>query len=109
MCADFAIETGELAVSNAPIKKIIFDGTTIYDIIMQAYTKASRQTGALYICRMAGTKLSVEVKGNEVQNFVLAEEYNITNTVYQETIENMVNTVKIYDDTGKQVGEVKND
>ncbi len=109
VCADFAIETGELAVSNAPIKKIIFDGTTIYDIIMQAYTKASRQTGALYICRMAGTKLSVEVKGNEVQNFVLAEEYNITNTVYQETIENMVNTVKIYDDTGKQVGEVKND
>ena len=96
-------------MSNAPIKKIIFDGTTIYDIIMQAYTKASRQTGALYICRMAGTKLSVEVKGNEVQNFVLAEEYNITNTVYQETIENMVNTVKIYDDTGKQVGEVKND
>ena len=39
----------------------------------------------------------------------MAEEYNITNTVYQETIENMVNTVKIYDDTGKQVGEVKND
>lgn len=109
VCADFEIETGELAVSNVPIKKMIFDGNTVYDIIMQAYTKASRQTGILYICRMAGTKLSVEVKGNEVQNFVLAEEYNITNATYQETIENMVNTVKIYDDTGKQIGEVKND
>lgn len=109
VCADFEIETGEIAASKAPIKKMIVDGSTIYDIIMQAYTKASRQTGELYICRMTGSKLSVEVKGTEVQNFVLAEEYNITNSTYQETIENMVNVVKIYDDTGKQIGEVKND
>ena len=109
MCADFEIETGEIAASKAPIKKMIVDGSTIYDIIMQAYTKASRQTGELYICRMNGSKLSVEIKGTEVQNFVLAEEYNITNSTYQETIENMVNVVKIYDDTGKQIGEVKNE
>ena len=109
VCADFEIETGDIVASKAPIKKMIVDGSTIYDTIMQAYTKASRQTGELYICRMNGTKLSVEVKGTEVQNFVLAEEYNITNTTYQETIENMVNVVKIYDDTGKQIGEVKND
>lgn len=109
VCADFEIETGEIAESKAPIKKMIVDGSTIYDTIMQAYTKASRQTGELYICRMTEAKLSVEVKGTEVQNFVLAEEYNITDISYQETIENMVNVVKIYDDTGKQVGEVKND
>lgn len=109
VCADFEIETGEIAASKAPIKKLIVDGSTIYDIIMQAYTKASRQTGDLYICRMNGSVLSVEIKGTMVQNFVLAEEYNITNVSYQETIENMVNVVKIFDDTGKQIGEVKND
>lgn len=109
VCADFEIETGEIAASKAPIKKMIVDGSTIYDIIMQAYTKASRQTGDLYICRMIGSRLSVEIKGTEVQNFVLAEEYNITNSTYQETIENMVNVVKIYDDVGKQIGEVKQD
>lgn len=109
VCADFAIETGEIAKSKAPIKKLIIDGSTIYDIIMQAYTKASRQNGELYICRMNGSKLSVEVKGTEIESFVLAEEYNITNSTYQETIENMVNVVKIYDDTGKQIGEVKQD
>lgn len=109
VCADFEIEIGEIAESKVPIKKMIVDGSTIYDTIMQAYTKASRQTGELYICRMNEAKLSVEVKGTEVQNFVLAEEYNITDISYQETIENMVNVVKIYDDTGKQVGEVKND
>lgn len=109
VCADFEIETGEIAASKAPIKKLIIDGSTIYDIIMQAYTKASRQTGELYICRMIGSKLSVEVKGTEIQTLVLADEYNIINSTYQETIENMVNIVKIYDDTGRQIGEVKQD
>lgn len=109
VCTDFEIETGEVAASKAPIKKLIAEGGTIYDIIMEAYTKASRQTGELYICRMNGPKLSVEVKGTIVQNYVLAEGYNITNTAYQETIENMVNMVKIYDDTGSQIGEEKND
>lgn len=109
VCADFEIETGEIAESRAPIKKLIVDGTTIYDIIMQAYTKASRQTGELYICRMNGTKLSVEIKGTKVQNFVLEEGCNITNTSFSETIENMVNIVKIFNDAGRQIGEVKND
>ena len=109
VCADFVIETGMIAESRAPIKKMIVENETIYDIIMRAYTKASRQTGELYICRMDGPKLSVEVKGTVVQNFVLAEEYNITDISYRETIENMVNVVKIYDDNGKQAGEVKND
>lgn len=109
VCADFAIETGDIAASKAPIKKLIIDGSTIYDIIMQAYTKASKQTGNLYICRMTGSKLSVEVKGTELESFILAEEYNITNSTYQETIENMVNVIKIYNEKGKQIGEVKQD
>lgn len=39
---------------------------------------------------------------------MLADEYNITNTKYEETIDSMVNVVKIYDENKKQVGEVKN-
>lgn len=109
VCADMEIETETIAETKATIKKMIIDGDTFYDIIMKAYTKAAEQTGKNYICRMNGSKLSVEVKGTIVKNFVLAEEYNITNAEYEETIENMVNIVKIYDDTGAQVGEVKND
>lgn len=109
VCADMGIGTGSIAETKAPIKKMIIDGDTFYDIIMKAYTKAAEQTGEKYICRMNGSKLSVEVKGTVVKNFVLAEEYNITNAEYEETIENMVNVVKIYDEKGAQVGEVKND
>lgn len=109
VCADMEIGTGSIAETKAPIKKMIIDGETFYDIIMKAYTKAAEQTGEKYICRMNGSKLSVEVKGTVVKNFVLAEEYNITNAEYEETIENMINVVKIYDEKGAQVGEVKND
>jgi len=107
VCADLKIKIGSLVKTKAPIKKMILDGDTFYDIIMKAYTKAAKQTGKKYICRMNGSKLSVEVKGKKVKNFVLAEECNITNTEYEETMENMVNAVKIYDEKGKQVGEVK--
>lgn len=88
---------------------MIIDGSSIYDIIMMAYTKAAKQTGEKYICRMNGTKLTVEKKGIVVQNFTLAEEYNLTNTRYEESIESMVNLVKIYDENEKQIGEVKNE
>lgn len=107
VCADLKIKTGNIAATKAAIKKMIINGDTFYDIIMKAYTKAAKQTGKKYICRMNGAKLSVKVKGIKVKKFVLAEEYNITNAEYEETIENMVNVVKIYDEAGGQVGEVK--
>lgn len=109
VCADVGIKTEGIVETRATIKKMIIDGDTFYDIIMKAYTKAAKQTGKKYICRMNGSKLSVEEKGKRVKNFVLAEEYNITNAEYEETIENMVNVVKIYDEKGTQVGEVKKD
>lgn len=109
VCADLKIKTKGLAATKKTIKKMIVDGDTFYDIIMKAYTKASKQTGKKYICRMDGAKLSVEVKGKKVKKFMLAEGYNITNAEYEETVENMVNVVKIYDEKGTQVGQVKKD
>ncbi len=109
ICADLEIKTGSIVETKATIKKMIIDGDTFYDIIMKSYTKAAKQTGKKYICRMDGPKLSVEVKGTKVKNFVLAEGHNITNAEYEETIENMVNVVKIYDEKGAQVGEVRKD
>ena len=107
VCADLMIKIGSLVKTKAPIKKMIFDGDTFYDIIMKAYSKAAKQTGKKYICRMDGVKLSVEEKGKKVKNFILAEEYNVTNAGCEETIENMVNVVKIYDENGMQIGEVR--
>lgn len=107
VCADLKIATGSIAETRINIKKMIINSDAFYDIIMKAYTKAARQTGKKYICRMRGSKLSVEIKGEKVKDFILAEECNITNAEYEETIENMVNVVKIYDENGTQIGEVR--
>ncbi len=107
VCADLQIKTGSIEETKAVIKKMIIDGDNFYDIIMKAYTKASVQTGKKYICRMNGSELSVEEKGTKIKDFILAEGSNITNTQHEETIENMVNVVKIYNEKGAQVGEVR--
>lgn len=109
VCTDFEIKTAFIEETNTPIKKMIIDSSNIYDIIMMAYTKAAKQTGNKYICSMNGSELTVKKKGTVVKEFILAEGYNITNINYEETIDNMVNLVKIYDDKGKQIGEVKKD
>ena len=109
VCADAGIKTGTITATKAPLKKMIFDGDTLYDIIMKAYTKAAKQTGKKYICRMDGTKLSVGIKGDKLKKFILKKGYNITNASYEETIGNMVNIVKIYNDKNKQAGVVKNE
>lgn len=41
VCADFEIDTGTVVETKATIKKMIIDGSSIYDIIMMAYTKAA--------------------------------------------------------------------
>lgn len=103
---DFLIKTGEIIKTNAAIKKLIIDGNNIYDIIIMAYTKAALQTGKKYICRMKGDMLEVVEKGFVVKN-LLEDGENITNITQEETIENMVNLVKIYNDKKTQIGEVK--
>lgn len=107
LCDDFSIEQGKLIKTDVMIKKMIIDGENIYDIIMMAYTKAALQTGKKYICRMDGEKLSVTEKGDIVKKIVLEDGKNIANVTQEESIDNMVNIVKIYDDTGKQTGEIK--
>ena len=121
-----AARTAEIAVINAPNDKNVTDlklkiaaGDTIklYEnnttlFIGEVITKeTTSETGTVtYSCTDLLNHLlkSTGVKGTIVKNFVLADEYNITNTKYEETIDSMVNVVKIYDENKKQVGEVKN-
>lgn len=106
LCMDFQIRPGSIAQTKTPIRKMIFDGCSVYDMVMMAYTKAAKQTGKKYVCFMDGSKLSVRVKGTIVKNYALDGKRNMTDSSQNETIENMVNVVKIYDGAGNQVGEV---
>ena len=53
LCMDFQIRTGSIAQTKTPIRKMIFDGCSVYDMVMMAYTKAAKQTGE-EICLLYG-------------------------------------------------------
>lgn len=108
LCKKYGITTGSIVATKKVIKKLIIDDSSLYDIIMTAYTKASKSTGKKYMAYMSGKKLCVKAKGATVSNYELDEYKNLSEASYEETIENMVDQVKIYNDKGKQVGVVKN-
>ena len=106
VCDDVQIPTGSLA-STGLNQKLIVSNCSIYEIIMRAYTQAYQQSGVMY--RVVGRKglLNVEEVGKVVCDIELSESSNITSSSYKESINNMVNKVRIYDSEGTQKGVVE--
>lgn len=111
VCADFQFPVGFLAATGVIIPSMLCDGSsTIYDIIMGAYTKAYKLNGKLYQCLMQNRALTVIEKGILLDGgFVLSEDINITKSTYTESTDSIINKVKIYNQDGVQVGEVIDD
>lgn len=107
VAGDFGIPIGTLA-STGITQSFIADGQTIYDIIMQAYTNAAKQNGKKYMPLMQQGKLNVIEKGKTVVTYELSADTNITDSTYSESIENMINRVKIYDENKNLIGTVEN-
>jgi hypothetical protein len=89
------------------IPKLFFDDQCIYDIIIKAYRKACARTGEKYMPVMDGKKVSVIVKGKG-SGVTLDQSKDITDASYQDTTDNMVDLVRIYNDSMKQIGKVQN-
>lgn len=96
---------GNIEETKKVLPKLIV-GSNVYEAIMKAYKKAA--TGEKYMLKMQGKKVNVIKKGELVDTIVLDEETNIISSEYEETIENMVNRVDIFNKKGKQIGQVKN-
>lgn len=101
--------------TNKIVNRLIQDKTA-YDAIMEIYTQISKQNGKQYIPICEGTKISVIEKGAKVVDYTLTTKYtwkkdndigNVINTNYKDTMDNMVNRVKIYDDKGNYINTVE--
>lgn len=108
VCNDMEIPIGSLAKTDLA-QKLIVQNTSIYDIIMQAYTQAHQQNGKQYRVTAKKGYLNVEEMGKLVCEIEIAEDSNITGSQYKETLTNMVNKVCIYDGEGNPAGVVQND
>lgn len=107
MCSDFGIPAGDI-IEGQPLNRI-FDGESIYNIIMTAYTIESDRTGRQYMPIMNKGRLDIIEKGKRIAEYELDPKTTIIDASYGESIESSINQVKIYDENNKYVGIVKLD
>lgn len=106
ICTEAGIKCSDLAKTGVNIPKLIFEDQNLYGIILKAYRKAVGKTKKKYMLTMDGKKLSVIVKGKD-SKVTLDQGKDITDASYSDTTDNMVNLVKIYNESMQQVGKVE--
>lgn len=88
------------------IASMICDQMSLYDIIMAAYTKAHKITGDKYFAMVYKRGLGVYKAEWIVTGFTLSDSENIMASSFSESMDAIVNRVKVYDEKGNQIGEV---
>lgn len=92
VCGDFGIKIGSLAITGKAIDRL-FHGCTLYDIIMTAYSIGGR--GKKYYARFGGEEFYVLEKGKE-ECTPLESGVNLLTADVSESLEKMVNRVRVY-------------
>lgn len=108
ICKDHEIAIGYIAKSSVQIKGNYIN-KSLYEIIMDCYSKASKKTGEKYMIRFDGDKLNVIEKGIKDKAVMLYSGYNLLTSAVTETAKDMVNQVAIYDENDKLITTIKND
>ncbi|MBQ0079697.1 MAG: hypothetical protein KBS66_07410 [Eubacterium sp.] len=93
-------------VTGVNIASMICDNMTLYDIIMAAYTKAHRITGDKYFPMIYKRGLGIYKSNWIVSGFELADDENLMSSSIKESMDAIVNKVRVYDTAGNQIGEV---
>lgn len=106
ICNGAKIAIGSLVKTN--VAQNLPANDNLFNIIKDAYEYAGTVTGKYYLISMKNGKLYVEEKGKSTEVIFLSGDTNLTDTSYTESADEMINVVKIYDESGKQIGEAKN-
>ena len=109
VCADIQVPIRHLHPTGVNISSMICDKMKMYDIVMAAYTKAHHITGDKYFAMIYKRGLGVYKTEWAVKGFTLSENSNIFSSSISESMDEIKNKILIFDDKGKQIGEVKDD
>jgi hypothetical protein len=108
ICQEMGVLPGKIAETGTNVS-FIANGKTGYQIIQAAYFEASKTTKKKYHPIMDGAKLNVIEKGELIKDEETKENYtadsstNMTDSVYRESIEKLINQVLVVDDKGNTV------
>lgn len=109
VCADAQIPTRFLYPTGVNIKTLICDDMSLHDVIMAAYTKAHKITGKKFFPMIYKRGFSVYRTKWYVDGMTLSEDTNIFSSSITESVDKLVNVVKVYDKKGVQIGEQRID
>ena len=107
VCDDMQIPVRSLYPTGINIASMICDNMSVYDIIMAAYTKAHLVDGKKYFPMVYRRGFAVYSMEWSVAGFILSDQVNLTEASITETLDNIVNRVKVYGEDGQQIGEVE--
>lgn len=107
VCGDLKIQTVNLAKTGYSIPKLFCEDMAVYDIMVRAYRKAKAHTGKKYMPAMQGRKVTVITKGTS-SGVTLSQDSNISDASYSDTLDSMIDWVRIYSEKGKKLGMVQN-
>lgn len=102
ICREFGIEAGAFAQTGIQISRNFF-GVSIYQLIQTMYTLASEQNGKKYQIRFHGDRLEVVEKQQTSETIRLIPGSNLISCSSQDSIENLVTSVAVYNDDYKCV------
>ena len=106
LCGQYGISVGELAATGVPLRRK-FTGTPLWNIVTTLYTLAGRQTGAQYLARFEWDRLTVRIRREQAENLVIRPKSNLITSTTTESIEDMRNSVGIYDKDGNRLSTVQ--
>ncbi|EMJ5511677.1 C40 family peptidase [Clostridioides difficile] len=102
--AENRLSVGTIAKTNVKYTKM-FIGVNGYDTIMSAYTEASKKTKKKYMIEANLDKFNVIEKGTVTLSVMFEEGFNIINTTFSESMENVKNKVIVVDQYGSKISE----
>lgn len=108
ICNELGVIPGNIIQTNTPVSFIAREKTG-YEVIMTAYSEASKKTGAKYHLMMDDDKMDVVIKGTMIENYIADANVNMTESEYIESIENIINQVMIVDEEGNMTTINSND
>lgn len=105
---DNKLPLGNLPKTNVKYTKM-FIGVNGYDTIMSVYTEASKTTKKKYMIEASLDKFNVIEKGIVTLDITFEEGFNLINTTFSESMENVKNKVLVVDQYGNKINEKIND
>lgn len=106
ICGQYGVSVGELAQTGVPLRRK-FTGVSLWQIVTTLYTLASQTTGRQYMARMEWDQLVVRERREDDESLVIRPGSNLLTSSTTESMENMVNSVGIYDSDGQRITTVQ--